>query len=147
MSDIDIDINIDIDSGDDAAAPSPAVRQCVAGAASFTHAPIVKDFPDARYIPDVEELVAALTHPVADGDTLEVVNLEALCLLRARNRPTGMQETAAKVLDAEMSRVNEMFATGDRHADGTLTFTTTYRRNHTVGRVDGDWRSFRRFVA
>ena len=73
-------------------------------------------------------------HPVGGGGTLEVVNLEALSVLCARDRPPGMQETAAKVWDAEMSRVHEMFATGDRHADGTLTFTTTYRRNHTVGR-------------
>ena len=73
-------------------------------------------------------------HTVVPGSTLEVVSLEKLNELLAREKPAALNAEQSRAWDADMNRLNEMLATGDEGEDGTLSYTTTYRRNHTVGR-------------
>jgi hypothetical protein len=73
-------------------------------------------------------------HTTVPGSTLEVVSQEILEELIAREKPAALNSEQSRTWDADMNRLNEMHATGDKGENGTLSFTTTYRRNHTVGR-------------
>ena len=89
-----------------------------------------------------EEMQASLSlveqgsrqHTAVPGSTLEVVSLERLEELIAREKPAALNTAQSRTWDTDMNRLNEMRATGDPGEDGTLSYDTTYRRNHTVGR-------------
>eukprot|EP01043_Picozoa_sp_COSAG02_P060597 COSAG02_NODE_7951_length_2774_cov_1.891589_2_plen_493_part_00 len=94
------------------------------------------DTIERRYEEDLASL--QLTSPqsavVVPGSTVEIVNLEKLEELIARERPNGLSSQQSQAWDNDMRRLNAMLAAGDRNEDGSLSYLTTYRRNRTVGR-------------